>query len=134
MNPQPVVQLFGGEPTVRDDLFEIIALARKYGLKPHVTTNGLRLADEEYCKKICEARVGMRFAFDGFSPDIYEKLRHNRPAYDKKIKGAGEPQEVQPAQAGDHLLRRAGASTTSTSADLIQYVPRQPRLDLRPAA
>lgn len=84
--PQPVIQLFGGEPTVREDLFEIVALARKYGLRANLTTNGLRLADEEYAKKICEARLGMRFAFDGFSPDIYEKLRHNRPAYDKKIK------------------------------------------------
>jgi hypothetical protein len=86
-DPQPVVQLFGGEPTVRDDLFDIIAAARKHGLRVSVTTNGLRLADEEYAKKFCETRVGVRYAFDGFSPDIYEKLRHNRPAYEKKLKG-----------------------------------------------
>lgn len=86
-DPKPTVQLFGGEPTVREDLFEIIDLVRKYGMRPNVTTNGLRLADEEYCKKFCDARIGVRFGFDGFSPDIYEKLRHNAPAYDKKIKG-----------------------------------------------
>ena len=84
--PKPVVQLFGGEPTVREDLFEIIDLVRKHGMRPNVTTNGLRLADEEYCKKFCDARIGVRFAFDGFSADIYEKLRHNRPAYEKKLK------------------------------------------------
>jgi MoaA/NifB/PqqE/SkfB family radical SAM enzyme len=86
-NPKPVVQLFGGEPTVRGDLFEIIELARKYGLRANVTTNGLRLADEEYAKKFCDARVGTRFAFDGFSADIYEKLRNNRGAYEKKLAG-----------------------------------------------
>ena len=85
-NPQPVVQLFGGEPTVRDDLLEIITIARKQGLRPHVVTNGVRLANEEYCRKLCDARVPMRFAFDGRSPDIYERLRHNRGAYDKKMK------------------------------------------------
>lgn len=85
--PMPAVQLFGGEPTVREDLLDIIALGRKYGLKVSVTTNGLRLADEEYCKKLCDAKVGVRFAFDGFSADVYEKLRHNRPAYFKKLKG-----------------------------------------------
>lgn len=85
--PKPVVQLFGGEPTCRDDLYEIIDLVRKHGLRPNVTTNGVRLADEEYCKKFCEARVGVRFAFDGFGREIYEKLRHNGPAYDKKLKG-----------------------------------------------
>ena len=114
MEPKPVVQLFGGEPTVRDDLLEIIAIARKHGLKPHVVTNGVRLADEEYCRKLCEARVPLRFAFDGRSPDIYEKLRDNRAAYDKKMKALENLKQVQPPQAHDHRLRRAGASTTST--------------------
>ena len=86
MNPQPVVQLFGGEPTVREDLMDILAVAHKHGLKPHVVTNGLRLADEDYCRMLCEARVPLRFAFDGRSADIYEKLRGNRAAYDKKMK------------------------------------------------
>ena len=86
MEPQPVVQLFGGEPTLRDDLLEIIALAKKHGLKPHVVTNGVKLADEEYCKKLCDARVPLRFAFDGRSADIYERLRQNRGAYEKKMK------------------------------------------------
>ena len=86
IEPKPVVQLFGGEPTVRDDLLEIIAIGRKYGLKPHVTTNGIRLADEDYCRKLCEARVPMRFAFDGSSPEIYERLRNNGAACGKKLK------------------------------------------------
>ncbi len=86
MDPRPVVQLFGGEPTLRDDLLEIITIAKKNGLKPHVVTNGVKLADEEYCRKLCEARVPLRFGFDGRSPDIYERLRRNRPAYEKKMK------------------------------------------------
>ncbi len=86
MDPKPMVELFGGEPTVRDDLPEIIAIGRTYGVRPRVVTNGVRLADEEYCKRLCEARVRLRFAFDGRSPDIYERLRHNRAAYDKKMK------------------------------------------------
>jgi uncharacterized radical SAM superfamily Fe-S cluster-containing enzyme len=87
MDPPPVVQLFGGEPTVRDDLLEIIQIARKLGLRPHVVTNGVKLADEEYAKKFCAARIPTRFAFDGRSPDIYEKMRSSRWAYDKKMKG-----------------------------------------------
>jgi len=87
MKRKPVVQLFGGEPTVRKDLLEIIAIGKKHGLKPHVVTNGVKLADEDYCRELCEARVPMRFAFDGRNADIYERLRHNRAAYDKKMKG-----------------------------------------------
>lgn len=87
MQPKPGVQLFGGEPTVREDLLDIIAIARKHGLKPHVITNGVRLAEEEYCRKLCKAGVPVRFAFDGRNPDIYERLRGNRDAYQKKLAG-----------------------------------------------
>ena len=87
MNPRPMVELFGGEPTVRKDLFEIMAIGRKHGLKPRIVTNGLTLADEEYAKKFCEARGRVRFAFDGRGAEIYERLRHNGPAYEKKLKG-----------------------------------------------
>ena len=86
MRPRPVVNLFGGEPTVRDDMFDIIDIGRKYGLDMQITTNGLRLADEEYCRKLCEAGVGLRLAFDGRSREIYERLRNNGPAYDKKMR------------------------------------------------
>ncbi len=87
IKPTPVVQLFGGEPTVRNDLPEIIEIGRKHGFRPHVTTNGVRLADEDYCRKLCEMGIPMRFAFDGRQPEIYEKLRHNRAAGEKKLKG-----------------------------------------------
>jgi uncharacterized radical SAM superfamily Fe-S cluster-containing enzyme len=86
IQPNPVLLLFGGEPTVRHDLLDVIKVAKKHGLKPHVVTNGIKLADEDYCRKLCEARVPFRFGFDGRSREIYEKLRRNGPAYDKKMK------------------------------------------------
>ena len=86
MRPRPVIQLFGGEPTVRDDLFEIIDLARANGLDARIVTNGLKLADEEYCKRICESKVHVLIAFDGNDPAIYERLRKNPSAYAKKVK------------------------------------------------
>lgn len=86
LDPKPVLLFFGGEPTVRDDLLEIIAAAKKYGLKPHVVTNGIRLANEEYCRELCEARVPFRFAFDGRNAETYERLRRNRSACKKKMR------------------------------------------------
>jgi len=87
LDPRPTVQLFGGEPTVREDMFEIIDIARRNGLKVRIVTNGLRLADEEFCKKVCDAKVPVLFAFDGRDPQIYERLRKNPSAYYKKLKG-----------------------------------------------
>jgi len=121
MHPKPVVQLFGGEPTVRDDLLEIIRIARGYGLKPHVTTNGVRLADEEYCRKLCEARVPVRLGFDGRHPDIYERLRNNRPAFAKKMKAL---ENLQKFSRRKHTIISCAAWGINDQymADLIQYV------------
>lgn len=41
------LQLFGGEPTIRDDLPEIIAMGKEMGIEHiEVNTNGLRLAED----------------------------------------------------------------------------------------
>ncbi|MFO8006351.1 MAG: radical SAM protein [Candidatus Brocadiia bacterium] len=85
MDPPPLVQLFGGEPTVRDDLLQIIQMGRDRGLDMRVVTNGLKLADEEYCRRLCESKVHVLIAFDGHDRDIYRRLRGNAAAYDKKL-------------------------------------------------
>ena len=85
-SPQPRIELFGGEPTVREDLFEIIEMARANKLPVSVVTNSVRLADEEYCKRICEAKVDLLLAFDGRDPEIYERMRGSATAYEKKLK------------------------------------------------
>lgn len=87
IEPKPVIQLFGGEPTVRNDLLEIVAIAREYGLFPHLTTNGIRFANEAYAKKICDARIPVRFALDGLTPEVYARMRDDPGACEKKLKG-----------------------------------------------
>lgn len=82
----PAVMLFGGEPTVREDLFEIIELARSYHLKVRLVTNGLKLADEDYCRRICEAKVPVLIAFDGLDPEIYTRMRKSPEACRQKLK------------------------------------------------
>jgi len=72
------VQLSGGEPTVREDLPEIIALGRSLGFDfIQLNTNGLRLAREPgYAKKIKEAGLSCVFLqFDGLVDEVFRRLR-----------------------------------------------------------
>ncbi|MCL5269617.1 MAG: radical SAM protein, partial [bacterium] len=87
MDPRPKIQLFGGEPTVRRDLIDIIKLARTYGLSARVVTNGLRMADEEYCKELLATGTQLMFAFDGRDPGIYRKIRKSARSLETKLKG-----------------------------------------------
>lgn len=81
------IQLSGGEPTLRDDLPEIIKIGRSLGFTYfQLNTNGLRLAqDPEYLGKLKKAGLKAVFLqFDGTSDDIYEKLR-GRPLLEEKL-------------------------------------------------
>ncbi|MBD3296308.1 MAG: radical SAM protein [Candidatus Omnitrophica bacterium] len=82
----PSVQLFGGEPTVREDLFEIIELAKSYGLSVRLVTNGLKLADPDYCDRIMRSGVSVLISFDGLKREMYEKLRGSASSMDLKLK------------------------------------------------
>ncbi len=76
--PQTSIQLTGGEPTVRDDLTDIVRLGRKIGFNfIEVNTNGVVVAkDPGYAARLAEAGIsGIYLQFDGLSPDVYEKVR-----------------------------------------------------------
>ena len=72
------IQLSGGEPTMREDLPEIIAMGRSLGFGYiQLNTNGLRLATEPgYVQKLKNAGLSCVFLqFDGTRSDIYEQIR-----------------------------------------------------------
>ena len=76
--PHNIIQLSGGEPTVRDDLPAIIALGRELGFPfIQVNTNGVRLAaDPEYAGELKRAGLFSVFLqFDGTDDGIYRTIR-----------------------------------------------------------
>ena len=84
--PGDTLQLSGGEPTVRDDLPEIVAYAKQVGCKyVQLNSNGLRLAeDEAFVKRLADAGLSFVFMqFDGVDDAVYEKLRR-RPMLEVK--------------------------------------------------
>jgi uncharacterized radical SAM superfamily Fe-S cluster-containing enzyme len=97
---RPAVQLFGGEPTMRDDLFEIIACAKSYGLPVRVVTNGVKLADPEYCQRLLATRATILIAYDGADPKLYQELRGSAAMLGKKV------------QALDNIAARGHAKVT----------------------
>ena len=75
--PRPI-QFSGGEPTVRDDLPELVAEATDMGFEHiQVNTNGIRLAAEDgYAQALADAgATAIYLQFDGLDPETYEAVR-----------------------------------------------------------
>ncbi|MGQ9538377.1 MAG: tetraether lipid synthase Tes [Candidatus Bathycorpusculaceae bacterium] len=83
------LQFSGGEPTIRNDLPQLIAEAKKAGIiHVEVNTNGLRLAEDlDYFKKLLDAGLSTLYLqFDGLREEIYKKTRARTDLVQKKQK------------------------------------------------
>ncbi len=87
-NPFCSVQLSGGEPTVREDLPEIIRLGKAMGVVHlQVNTNGIKLANVPgYAQKLKDAGCDLIYLqFDGLDDAIYREIR-TRDMLDIKLR------------------------------------------------
>ncbi len=95
---QPVganaVQLTGGEPTLRNDLLEIVRIAKEEGYD-HVqlNTDGIKLAFEpELIKKLRDAGVNTLYmSYDGMTPQTNWKNHWEIPLIFENVRNAGGP-------------------------------------------
>jgi len=81
------VQLSGGEPTVRNDLLEIVSAAKRAGCENiQLNSNGIRLGQEpEFAKRLADAGLDFVFMqFDGITNEPYISLR-GKPLLDEKL-------------------------------------------------
>ena len=80
--PCTAIQLTGGEPTLRDDLVEIIKLCKRLGFRHvQVNTNGVRLSrDPELARRIREAGTNTIYlSFDGTTEKTNPKNHREVP-------------------------------------------------------
>ncbi len=78
MGPDVSIQLTGGEPTVRDDLADIVQLGASMGYYAiEINTNGLALSRKPgLAQKLKEAGAsGIYLQFDGLTPEVHTKIR-----------------------------------------------------------
>jgi radical SAM protein with 4Fe4S-binding SPASM domain len=82
----PVVLFSGGEPLLRSDLPELLAEARRLGLRAVVSTNGT-LIDSQAAAKLAEAGVSyVGVSIDG-AEQFHDKFRQTAGSFEAAIKG-----------------------------------------------
>ncbi len=95
----PTVSFTGGEPTLREDLPELIAYAKHKGMRVNVITNGLRCADSEYVAALQAAGLdSAQVSLEGPTPAIHDSIVQHPGAFDRTTRAV-------------HMLRAAGIHT-----------------------
>lgn len=77
-DPHPLAVMFaGGEPTIRDDIVEIVKMAHDLKFMILLATNGIRMSNEpELVKDLKKAGLNIVYLqFDGVTDSPYQKLR-----------------------------------------------------------
>jgi len=80
----PQVTFTGGEPTMREDLFELISYARWFISR--LNTNGIRLT-KDYCRGLHEAELdSVQITFYSVDPEAHNRLV-GAEGYDRTVEG-----------------------------------------------
>ena len=85
---QPVVVLSGGEPLLREDVFDIAAYGTSKGLRMALATNG-SLVNDEICEKIKASGIRIvSLSLDGSTAEIHDDFRKQPGAFKSTLRAA----------------------------------------------
>ena len=133
-NERPIgskaVQITGGEPTIRDDIFEIIRIAKEVGFAHvQVNTNGIKLAESvEYCKQLKDEKVNTIYmSFDGVTKKTNPWIEQGKKAIEN-LRKANLKVVLVPVLIGGKNLHETGKIVRFAldNMDIIRGVNFQP--------
>lgn len=123
--PHCTVCLTGGEPTLREDLFDILRILKRNPKIRYVSiaTNGIKLAERDYVRELKRAGLdSVIFSFNGFSDRVYRET-NNKDLLDIKLKGLENIKEEKiPTAISPTLVRGLNESDI---APIIEYALKQ---------
>jgi len=81
-----VVDLFGGEPTLRHDLFDIIGRGKSYGFFVSLETNGY-VIDEAYMDRLAAAGLDQIYlSLDDYRGEVHDEIRRKMGSFDRAVR------------------------------------------------
>ena len=83
-----ILTFTGGEPTLREDLVELLYYGQKKGLVTGLITNGRRLTDKKYVKSLEEAGLDfVQVTLESHKPEIHDLMTGNNGSWKETVMG-----------------------------------------------
>jgi len=86
-NGAGIIDFGGGEPLLRDDIFEILSYSKKIGLYTSISTNGT-LLDKDCVKRLKSINIDhVCISLDGANSETHDHIRNKKGTFEKAIIG-----------------------------------------------
>ncbi len=83
----PIIILTGGEPLLRDDIFDIAAFGTKIGLRMVMAPNGTLITEENAARMKESGIKRISVSLDGSTPETHDSFRGLENAFNDSIRG-----------------------------------------------
>lgn len=91
----PSLSFTGGEPTLREDLFELISYGREKGLRVNLITNGRRCSSKDFVQKLVDAGLNSaQVSIEGPDAEIHDFIVGVPGAFEQTVQGVKNLKET----------------------------------------
>lgn len=141
----PGIGFTGGEPLLREDIFELMAETRRLGMIAHLNTNGWLLEDKQ-ARNIIDVGVdSVNISLDGATADTHDRIRNQKGSFDRAINAVERLVNLKQKRSS-HVRIKTVAVIDETNidevpqifelarklgTDCIELIPRQPFADIQ---
>lgn len=136
----PGIGFTGGEPLLREDIFELMAETKRHGLISHLNTNGWLLGDTQ-AQSIINAGVdSVNISLDGATAGTHDRIRQKEGSFNRALQAVERLVRLKKYQ-GSQIRIKTVAVIDETNIDevpqmlvlgcelgidCIELIPRQP--------
>ena len=116
-----ILTFTGGEPTLREDLPELLVYAQEKGMVTGLITNGRRLKDEAFVKLL--EKSGLDFAqitLESHKPEIHDKMTNSKGSWVETVTGIRNTVKSEIFVSTNTTLSQKNANNFLTTIDFIK--------------
>lgn len=136
----PGIGFTGGEPLLREDIFELMAVTRRHGMIAHLNTNGWLLGDEQAQNIIDVGVDSVNISLDGATAATHDRIRNQKGSFDRAVTAVERLVRLKRKHAGHIRIKTVAVIDESNidevpqmfelgkklGTDCIELIPRQP--------